>query len=390
MTGMTQRMARLLGKAKEIAGVSAAMSERGMTAADEEMPADVLERLWEAGFMSLFVPREFEGMGAGFLEAARVIEALSEGSASTGLVVLLQCLGTLPILQYGDEVQKEKWLKKIVHERKLLAFALSEPGVFGEEKVTETRAEKKDKGYMINGQKVFVSRGADADLVVVFAVTDPKAGLDKGLSAFLVEKGAPGFMLAGEATRSGMRYVPWSNLRFEGCKVSQDQMIGKKSQGYQMAARALLEAGPLLGAAAAGGMHSAIRFCSKMIREQGQEWQAMDEFQPVEVSLADMAVGLETSRSIVYRAAEALDESAAEYSRLSKIAKSYATDTAVSVVEKGIEMFGNYGVLNDFPLKRMLDEAIALKGMLGANTLHRAAIVRDVLKDNQVGGSSRV
>ncbi len=382
MIGMTGRMARLVSDAEGIAREAIAQAAQTMET-ECEVPPQVLDQVWEKGFLTLLVPRDYQGQGAGFMEAVRVIEVLSAASAAVGLMVIIQGLGIMPLVQYGSGEQKEKWFHKVVHERKFLAFALSEPDAFGEEKITETRAVRDDEGYLITGRKVFVSRGGEADLVVVFAVTDPGAGLEKGLSAFVIEKGTQGFLLAGEARRKGLAAVPWCEYRFEDCRVSEAQRIGDEGQGYSIAARALIQAGPLLAATAVGLMQRALEFSIKAIKRRGSDWRALSEFQPVEILLAEMSLGLEASRAITYRAAEAFDESAADYFGLSRHAKTFATQTALSVIERAIELFGNYGVLHEFPLRGMLDAALILKGMLGANTLQRTAIVRELIRSER-------
>ncbi len=379
MIAMTQRMAKLVGKAEEIGDELVSMIKD-----QRDVPPGVLERLWESGFLTLLVPREFDGQGAGFLEAVRVIETLSEASAAAGLLVTLQCLGVLPLVQYASPDQRTRWLRSIVHERRFMAFALSEPEGTGDSKPGETRAVRDGEGYIISGSKVFVSRGSEADLVVLFAVTDPSAGLDRGLSAFLVEKSAKGLLVAGEAGRVGLKAVPWCKYRFDDCRVDSKQLIGGEGQGYGIAAKVLVQAGPLLAAVAVGLMQRALDFCVKMIRKRGAEWTSLNEFQPVEIMLADMSLGLEASRAITLRAAEAFDENAGEFFGLSRHAKSFATESALSTVTRAIEIFGNYGVLEEFPLRGLLEDALVLKGMLGANTLQRAAIVRQLLRPEQV------
>jgi alkylation response protein AidB-like acyl-CoA dehydrogenase len=379
MIGMTGRMARLVSDAEQTARDTVSQAAQAMEA-EREIPPQVLDRLWEKGFLTLLVPKDYQGQGASFMEMVRVIEVLSEASASVGLLVMLQGLGLIPLVQYASDEQKERWFHKVVHERKFLAFALSEPGAFEDEKITETRAVREEEGYLITGRKVFVSRGGEADLVVVFAVTDPEAGLEKGLSAFVLEKGTQGFLLAGEARRPGLAAVPWCEYLFEECRVSESQRLGKEGQGYSIAARALIQAGPLLAATAVGLMQRALEFSIESIRKRGSDWRALNEFQPVEILLAEMSVELEASRAITYRAAEAFDEGAASYFGLSRHAKTFATQTALSVIERAIELFGNYGVLYEFPLRGMLDEALVLKGMLGANTLQRVAMVRELLR----------
>lgn len=380
MIGLTRRMAGLIEKAESVAKDHVEKAAAAMET-EKEIPPAILDQLWENGFLTLLVPKDYDGQGVGLYETARVIEGLSRAGAAAGLVVLLQQLALMPILQYAEPAQKEEWLKKIVHERRLLALAVSEPEPVDGEDYRETHAAVGEEIYTLNGRKVFVSRGRESDLFVVFAVTDPDAGLEKGLSGFLVEKGTQGFFIGETSRRPGIAAVPWSECRFEECPVKQEQRIGAEGQGYTMTARALLQAGPLLAAAAAGLMQRSLDVSLGMIKSRGQAWTALNEFQPVEILLADMSIGLEAARALAYRAAQAFDENAASHFGLSRHAKTFATHTAVSVAEKAVEIFGNYGVLADCPLRGILDDALVLKGMLGANPLQRTAIVRDLIRE---------
>lgn len=377
MIAMTQRMARLVNRAEDVAKTFPDID------AEREISPALLDMLWESGFLTLMVPKEYDGQGASFMESVRVIETLSQASAPAGMLVLLQCMGVLPLTCSADSSQKERWLKAVVHERKFMAFALSEPEDFTGKKSDETKASRDGSGYRIDGRKVFVSRGAEADIVVVFAVTDQSAGLENGLSAFVVERGTKGFFIAGEADRPGLEAVPWSELKFESCLVGEDKRIGEEGTGYGTAAKSLVQAGPLLAAVSLGLIQRTINFCVEMTRMRGMEWTSLSEFQPVEILLADMSIALETSRAITYRGAMAFDEGAAEHFSLSRHAKISATENAVSVLTKAIGIFGNQGVLREFPLRAALDEALVLKGMLGANTVQCAAIVRHLLKMDQ-------
>jgi len=371
----TGRLARLLSSAEQIRG-ELLSPKAAMVDAEARIPVETLAELWEQGFLSVLAPREFDGQGASLLEATLLIEEIARGCASTALLVVIQCLGTLPILIAASPDQKEKWLKEIVHGRKLLAFALSEPE--GDDP-RETRAEREGEKFLLSGRKAFVTNAGEADWLVVFAATDPGAGLKSGISAFVLERGAAGLHLARTEPRLGLHGLPPADLVFDACAVNPDQMIGPLGQGYSLADSALQPAGVLLAGLAVGLMQSAVDFLredSALARLAANEAKS----HPSEHLLAEIAMTLSASRALTYRAAGAWEAGEGEFKLLSPQAKCLATESAVKVLQAAIELKGQTALLADQPLSRLLRDAQCLPVLLRPNPSQRKAIARTLMK----------
>jgi len=383
MLEKTGRLARLLSAAGQIRQ-EVLTPKAALVDAEARISVETLARLWDQGFLSLLVPREFDGQGASLLEATLLIEELARGCPSTALLVVIQALGTLPILLAAAPEPKEKWLKEIVHGRKLLAFALSEPE--GEDP-RESRADREEDSYRLIGRKAFVTHASEADWLVVFATTDSAAGLKSGLSAFLLERGAAGLHLARTEPRLGLRGLPPADLVFDACTVSADHLIGIPGQGYSLAENSLLAAGILLAGLAVGVMQSAVdRLQEEGILAQIAAGEAKSH--PSEHLAAEIALTLEAGRALAYRAAGAWDLSAGEsgsagagdFKRLGAHAKCFATEAAVRVLQAAMELKGQAGLLSDHPFSRLLRDAQCLPVLLRPNPSQRKMIARSMLK----------
>ena len=382
MLEKTGRLARLLSAAEQIRR-EVLTPQAALVDAEARVPVETLARLWEQGFLSLLVPREFDGQGASLLEATLLVEELARGCVSTALLVVIQALGTLPILLAAGPGQKETWLKEIVHGRKLLAFALSEPE--GED-LRESRADREADSYRLTGRKALISNASEADWLVVFAATDSGAGLKAGLSAFLLERGAAGLHLARTEPRLGLRGLPPADLVFDACTVGADRLLGIPGQGYSLAENSLQAGGVLLAGLAVGVMQSAV----DRLREEGilaRVAAGEGKSHPSEHLAAEIALTLEAGRALAYRAAGAWDLSAAEsgaaggeFKRLGSHAKVFATEAAVRVLQAALELKGPAGLLSDHPLSRLLRDAQCLPVLLRPNPSQRKAIARSLLK----------
>ena len=383
MIERTGRLARLLTSAEQLREQTLG-SQAGLVDSEARLPVETLARLWDQGFLTLFIPREYDGQGASLLEAALVVEELARGCPSTALLVVIQSLGTLPILIAASPDQKQKWLNSIVHSRKLLSFALSEPE--GDDS-RETRATREADHFLLSGRKALVTNAGEADWLIVFAATDPQAGLKAGLSAFLLERGAPGLLLARTEPRLGLRGLPPADLVLDACAVSPDQMIGPLGQGYALADSSLQPAGVLLAALAVGLMQATkdlLRQTPSLARLVSGEQKS----HPAEHLLAEIAMTLEAGRALTYQAAgdwEAGWTATAESQEggpklLAAHAKCFATDSAVRVLQAAIELSGPTALLRDHPLSRLLRDAQCLPVLLRPNPSQRKTIARSLLK----------
>jgi len=383
MLEKTGRLARLLAAAEQIRK-EVLTPKAAVVDAEARVPVETLGRMWDQGFLSLLVPRESDGQGASLLEATLLVEELARGCSSSALLVVIQCLGTLPILLAAAPGQKEKWLKEIVHGRKLLAFALSEPEGEGP---AESRADLEAGNYRLAGRKAFVTNAGEADWLIVFAATDSGAGLKSGLSAFLLERGAAGLHLARTEPRLGLRGLPPADLVFDACTVAADGVIGTPGAGYALAENSLSAGCILLAGLATGVMQAAV----DRLREEGIPARpALQEGKnhPSEYLLSEIAMTLEASRALAYRAAGAWDLSAGasgpaggyDFKGLSLTAKCFTTEAAVRVLQAAMELKGQAGLLHDHPLSRLLRDAQCLPVLLRPNPSQRKVIARSLLK----------
>lgn len=382
MIERTGRLARLLSSAEQLRR-ELLSPQAGRVDAEARIPVETLAQLWDQGFLSLFVPREYDGQGASLLEGALVVEELARGCPSTALLVVIQCLGTLPLVLAAVTEQKQKWLPELVHQRKLMAFALSEPE--GDE-TQETRAVRQDGQFIISGRKSLITNAAEADRLIVFAATDPQAGLKAGLSAFLLERGAPGVLVARAEPRLGLRGLPAADLVLDACSLGPEQLLGTVGQGYALADAALQPAGVLVAALALGLMQSAV----EVLRQNpslARLGAAEQKSHPAEYLLSEIAMTLEAGRALTYQAA---GEWAAGWTPpldpagvpkpIAAHAKCFVTDSAIRVLQWAIELSGPSAILRDHPFSRLLRDAQCLPVLIRPNPSQRKTIARSLLK----------
>ena len=377
MRNYTKRMANLRDRARRIA--EALRPEAARIDADDLFPPALLERLWEEGFMTLRAPRSLGGGGAGLVETAVAVEELARGCGAAGLLVLLQALGMTAIFEAADEKKGAALIGRLAERREMCAFALSEPEPAGGEKTRVTTARKQKAEYVLEGKKTFVSGGRDADLAVVFAVTSPKAGLRKALSAFVVPAGTTGMLPGRELPKSGLRGVPASELVFTGCRLPSSARLGRPGEGYGAARGAIVSCLPLLSALATGLLREALDLMLGLARERAESPTLFSEFQAVDLTLAEMAAGLDQARGLGFSAASALEEGAAEGERLAREAKWLSTEAAVNGIDLAARLLGVEGSLRGGKLERLGRDARTCQIMLGPNHLHRLEAARRLL-----------
>jgi len=371
----TKKMADLRDRAKKVAGALRSKAQRA-DELDELHPA-LLEALWESGFMTMSVPRDNGGHGLSTVEASVVVEELARGSGAAALMVLLQSMACSVISDYASDKHKDELLAKVVDERGIMAFALSEPGP--EEGGSVTRAKKIKSGYSVQGRKTFVSGAREADIILVFAVTSPKSGLKKALSCFAVPAGTTGMIPGKELSKSGLRGVPAVDIVFEGCKVPASYRLGKQGEGYSIAGKALVAACPLAASLSMGLLAEALDQSLSSAKTRGEESFSLSESQPLEMALAEMAGALDSGRAFVWAAARAVDEGMEEAERMGREVKCMATESAVTEIDKAMRMFGLSGTLRGSALERLSRDARAAQIVLGPNHIHRIEVARKLL-----------
>ena len=310
----------------------------------------------EIGLLGIPVAEEFGGVGMGTLEYVMAVEEISKACASTGVTISAHTsLCCWPIEHFGTQEQKEKYLPDLATGEKLGAFGLTEPNAGTDAAMQRTTAEDKGDHWLLNGSKVFITNGEVADVYVVFAMTDKAAG-NKGISAFLLEKGMEGFSFGSHEKKMGIRASSTCELVFEDVKVPKENLLGELNKGFQIAMMTL-DGGRIGSAAQALGIaQGAIDETVKYVKDRVQFGRPISKFQNTQFMLAEMQTRVDAARMLVYRAA-AIKDAGEPYSSEAAMAKLFASETAREVTWRAVQLFGGYGYTRDYPVERMMRDA---------------------------------
>jgi len=325
---------------------AAGRDERG------EFPSQELQQMAQLGFLGMLTPEEFDGVGSGFLAYALALEEIAAGDGACSTILSVHnSVGCMPILQYGSAAQKERFLRPLARGEQLAGFALTEPQAGSDAANLQTRAEARGNGYVLNGTKQFITSGKNADVVIVFAVTDPQAGR-KGISAFIVPTDAPGYQVAGLEHKLGQRSSDTAQLVFDDLELPGDSLLGAAGEGYKIAL-ANLEGGRIGIAAQSVGMaQAALEAAQTYAGERESFGKAIREHQSVAFRLADMATRIEAARQL-YQQAARLREAGKPCLKEASMAKLFASEMAERVCSDAIQIHGGYGYLTDFAVERI-------------------------------------
>jgi len=373
----TKRMAELRESAVEAAGVLRGKAVR--TDETGELHPAMLELLWERGFMTMRVPKDFGGCGWSLPECCLAVEELARGCGAAALMVLLQAMAASAVRKHVGDKQKKEWFDRMVNGRQVCAFALSEPAPGNEGRAEVTTAKKRKTEYLIQGRKTFVSGARDADMVIVFAITNRRAGLKKALSAFMVPAGTTGMLPGLELSRSGLRGVPAVELVFEGCRVGVKALLSRQGAGYAVAKDALIESAPLAAALCCGLLAEAFECTLALVKAARPSASPLSESQPLELSLADMSSLLDAGRALAWSAAGAVEEGLPEAERLARESKWTASEGAVEGIDSAVRLLGIEGSLRGSTLERLSRDARSAQLLLGPNHIHRIEVARKLL-----------
>jgi len=338
-----------------------------------EFPRQIIKKMGELGLMGIPVPEKYGGSEMDFISYIIAIHELSKVSATVGVILSVHTsVGTYPILYFGTDEQKNKYLPKLASGEYLGAFCLTEQSAGSDAGSLKTRAVKKGNEYVLNGSKVFITNGGEADVYIVFASTNPEAG-SKGVSAFIVDKNTPGFVIGKDEKKMGLHGSRTVQLTFEDMRVPEGNLLGKEGEGFKIAL-ANLEVGRIgIATQALGIAEAALEAAVDYAKERHQFGKPIASQQGLGFKLADMATSVEAAKLLIYRAAD-LRAQGLKCGFESSMAKLFASKTAVEVSTEAIQVFGGYGYTEDYPVERYFRDAKITEIYEGTSEIQRIVI----------------
>jgi alkylation response protein AidB-like acyl-CoA dehydrogenase len=369
---MLRSLARRLAE-ERIRPVRAELDEK------EQFPWEIINDIAAADLFRIFVPEEYDGLGGGCLDLCLVVEELSRVCSAVAVSYAAVDLGIIPLVQFGSHEQKQKYLPDIAAGKKLAAFAVTESGAGSDAGSIKTTATRTSGGYLLNGTKQFITNGGEASLYTVIALTDKSKGA-RGASAFLVEKGTPGFDFGKKEKKLGIRASATRELVFKDCFVPESNILVKEGMGFIIIMKLFDKSRPGIGAQAVGVAQGALEAATDYARHRIQFGHPIIAIQAVQHMLADMAMQVEAARSLVYSAARTVDSGAKNVSQESAMAKVFASDVAMKVTIDAIQVMGGAGYMRDYPVEKMMRDAKITQIYEGTNQVLRNVIGQEIWK----------
>jgi alkylation response protein AidB-like acyl-CoA dehydrogenase len=348
-----------------------------------QYPWDLKQQMADLDILALPFPPAYKGIGASDLLLVTAIEELARNCASTSLILAAHALAGTPLVLFGNQEQKQYYLPPLAKGEWLAAYALTEPEAGSDAGSIRTSAVKQGNTYLLNGSKHFITNGGLAQVTIVFARTDPSAGT-RGISAFLVEKNLPGFSVGKVEHKMGIRGSQTTELVFTDCEVPADKLLGREGEGLKIALATLDRTRPCVAAQALGIAQGAFDYAIDYVKTRKQFGKPIADQQGIQFIVAEMATELEAARLLVYRAAMLIDRSQTEpdlhFSQESAMAKMFASEAAVRVVDKALQLLGGYGYMTEYPLERMYRDVRITPIYEGTNQIQRLVIAREALR----------
>jgi len=346
---------------------------------EERFPVETVEKMHRYGFMGIPFPKEYGGQGCDYLTYVMAVEELSKFCGTTGVILSAHTsLCGSPLMEYGTEEQKKKYLTKVASGEWLGAFGLTEPGAGTDAAGQQTKAVLDGDNYILNGNKIFITNASYADVYIIMAMTDKSAGT-RGISAFIVESTFPGFSIGKKESKMGIRGSATCELVFEDCVVPKENLLGKIGQGFKIAMKTLDGGRIGIAAQALGIAQGAIDETVKYVKERKQFGKSISKFQNTQFQLADMQTKVDAARLLVYRAACSKD-AGKEYGVEAAMAKLLAAEAAMDVTTKAVQLHGGYGYTRDYPVERMMRDAKITEIYEGTSEVQKMVISANMLK----------
>jgi alkylation response protein AidB-like acyl-CoA dehydrogenase len=345
---------------------------------EARFPWEVIEKMGKLGYFGIQVPKEFGGAGMDAVSYVIVIEEISRACAGLGLCLTVHYgVGIFPIMAFGTDEQKNKWIPPLAKGEKIGAFCLTEPNAGTDPGGIEATAFRDGDHYVVNANKVFVTNGGVADVCLIFARTNAEGG-HKGISVIVVERGTPGFVVGDLEDLCGMRANPVSSIRLCDCRVPVGNLIGKEGMGLQIGLKALDTGRMGIGAQALGIAQAAFDEAVRYAKERHQFGVPIAKHQAIQMMIADMATQIDAARLMVYRAA-VMDNKGKPLSQVAAMAKLFASETACNVTDLAVQIHGGYGYSKSYPVERYYRDARVTRIYEGTSEIQRVVIARSVL-----------
>jgi len=348
----------------------------------EEFPWDIMKFCRDAGLFGVSISEEYGGFGGGVLETCLAVEELSRVCLGVATSYAGSGLGAHPIMLYGNPEQKKKYLPDIAGGKRLAAFGLTEADAGSDAGAIRTTAIRKGDGYLLNGTKQWITNGGEAEIYTIIAISNRSKG-PRGASALIVEKGTPGFEFGKKEKKMGIRASATRELVFQDCFVPKENLISKEGMGFIVTMRTFDRTRPGVGAQGVGLAQGALDEAVLYAREREQFGKKIISFQAIQHLLADMATQVEAARALVYSVARYIDQSEnpKEISKVSGMAKVFASDVAMRVATDAVQVFGGYGYMREYPVEKMMRDAKILQIYEGTNQIQRNVIGLELNKE---------
>lgn len=341
-------------------------------------PREIVSKMAELGLMGIPIPEEYGGAGMDYISYITAIHEISKISPTVGVILSVHTsVGTYPILHYGDEKQRKAYIPKLASGEYLGAFCLTEPSAGSDAGSLKSRAVKKNSDYIINGSKVFVTNGGEADVYIVFAATDPSKG-GKGISAFIVDKDTPGLIFGKDENKMGLHGSRTVQITFEDMRVPKENLLGEEGQGLVIALNNLNTGRIGIAAQALGIAEGAFQHAVEYAKARIQFGRPISDQQGIGFKLADMGTMIEASKLLVYQAA-ALKSADQPCTKEASMAKLFTSRTAVEVSTEAIQIFGGYGYTKDYPVERYFRDAKVTEIYEGTSEIQRIVISKQLI-----------
>jgi butyryl-CoA dehydrogenase len=345
----------------------------------EEFPWEIITEIAAADLFRVFIPEEYEGLGGGILDLCLAVEELSRVCCGVSISYAAVALGTIPLLKYGSDEQKAKYLPQIASGQRLAAFGLTESSAGSDAGAMKTTATLDGDHYVINGTKQFISNGGDAELYSIILLTDPERG-SRGASAMLVEKDTPGFTFGKKERKMGIRANSTSELVFRNCRIPVGNRIGKEGIGFIITLKTLDESRPGVASQGVGVAQGAMEEAIAYARERVQFGRTISSFQAIQHMLVNMATEVEAARALVYAVARSFDGGDKTISEAAAMAKVFASDVAMKVTTDAVQVLGGVGYMRDYPVEKMMRDAKIIQIYEGTNQILRNDIAPALFK----------